>query len=102
MAPDSSVAHHALGLYQIRSGNVRAALKSFQKAVTLAPDNGEAHYIYAVALNDSGEIEMAIDQLQRGLTAWPYHVEMLQFLISLLEGQNRMMEAAGYRARLQK
>lgn len=99
-APDSSVAHHALGLLQVRLKQNDQALESFKQSVNLEPDNPRHRYIYAVALQNGNNNSLAIEQLQKGLVLQPYDIDMLNFIVDLLSGGGRAVEAEVYRARL--
>ena len=47
--PDSAVAHHALGVTELSSGNAAAAVGSLEKAVARDPTNGDFHLSLAQA-----------------------------------------------------
>ena len=51
VVPDSATLHHALGLYQVRSGDRAAGLTSLARAVELAPGDPRFIYVYAIGLN---------------------------------------------------
>jgi Flp pilus assembly protein TadD len=63
--PDGALLNHALGLHQIRSGDIVAALASLARAAELAPQNSRLGYVYAVALTDQGRSDEAITLLER-------------------------------------
>jgi Flp pilus assembly protein TadD len=50
-SPRNAGAHHALGLWQVRTHQSNAAIASLKKAVELAPADTRFSYVLAVALS---------------------------------------------------
>jgi predicted CXXCH cytochrome family protein len=89
-SPQSSAAHHALGLWQVRARQPKDAIASLRKAVELAPSDTRFSYVLAVALNGNGERAEAIRVLEVTLKQRPNEANTLQALASYLRdaGQN--------------
>jgi tetratricopeptide (TPR) repeat protein len=78
LAPHDVDVKVALGLVQLRQGNLRGALGSFEQAASLSPDNPEVHYLYGSALMESGQVARTKDEWGYGKVLdpmrWPYIV----------------------------
>jgi len=59
--PDSAVAHHALGVTELGSGNAVAAVGSLEKAVARAPENGDFRFSLAQAYEKLDRVEESLD-----------------------------------------
>jgi Tfp pilus assembly protein PilF len=99
--PDSSVAHHALGLSLVRQKRNKEAVEELRLAATLNPDNTRYMYIYAVALNSTGNPEQAILILQGANTKHPNNVEILSALVSFHRDLGNKAAAQSYAKKLQ-
>jgi tetratricopeptide (TPR) repeat protein len=98
-APQSAVAHHALGLTLVRQKRTREALAELARATKLAPDNARFAYVYGVALYDSGARAKAIETLQAALREHPYDRETL-FALALYQGAAGDLQQARAHARV--
>ena len=55
LAPDSALAHNALGVALSRQGDAKAAAEEYRKAVGIAPKQAVTHFNLAQALEKSGD-----------------------------------------------
>lgn len=88
--PQYAAAHHALGLWQVRAKQSKAAMVSLKKAVELVPTDPRFSYVLAVALAGGGERAEAIRVLEATLKIRPNDANALQALAGYLReaGQN--------------
>jgi Tfp pilus assembly protein PilF len=56
--------HHALGLAQVRSARLDAAVQELARAAELSPQNSRYAYVYAVALDGAGRTPEALSILE--------------------------------------
>ena len=82
-APDSADLHHALGLLEVRAGQLGAAVPELARAAELAPDNARYAYAYALAEQAHGEVDAAIQTLDRALERHPGNRDIGLALISI-------------------
>jgi len=69
--PDAAALHFSLGLLQVRSKNMSAAMASFKQATRLEPDNAHYSYVYVVALHSAGQTREAQAVLGQALKRMP-------------------------------
>jgi predicted CXXCH cytochrome family protein len=99
-APKSASLHHALGLTQVRLGQLGLALGSLRRAVELDESNARYAYVYAVALHSSGAGADAIERLQDAAKRWPNDRDVLMALTSFELDAGRRADAANTARRL--
>jgi tetratricopeptide (TPR) repeat protein len=73
--------HHALGLAQVRSQRLDAAVQELARAVELSPQNSRYAYVYAVALEGAGRTPEAISVLEAAQGQAPSDRDILTALI---------------------
>jgi tetratricopeptide (TPR) repeat protein len=98
-APESAVAHHALGLTLIRLGRTDEALLHLGAAARLAPSDTRLAFVHAVALHDTGDLPGAIAALQVAHDARPDDPDVLAALAQYCMEAGRIDEARTYAAR---
>ena len=98
--PQNAAAHHALGLWQVRAHQTKAAIASLKKAVELLPTDPRFSYVLAVALAGNGEREEAIRLLEATLKARPNNASALQALSGYLHEAGQNARAAELRQQL--
>ena len=59
--PESAVAHHALGVTELSSGNARAAVGSLEEAVAREPTSGDFRFSLAQAYEKLDRVEESLD-----------------------------------------
>jgi len=69
--PDAAALHFSLGLLQVRSKNLNAALVSLKQAARLAPEDAHYSYVYVVALHSAGQTREAQAVLGQALKRMP-------------------------------
>lgn len=79
--PDAGALHHALGLLEIRAGQLEVAMKHLQRAADLETTGSRHRFVYAVALHDTGAAREAIVRLERLNTLLPGNPEVLYTLM---------------------
>jgi predicted CXXCH cytochrome family protein len=76
VAPDNANANHAYGLYLVRAGQTKKALKYLQTAV-YQPDTRPRHvYVYAVALDSRGQTAAAMELIEEQSQRWPNNLDL--------------------------
>jgi Flp pilus assembly protein TadD len=80
--PGAAALHYSLGLLQVRSKNMKAALVSLRQAARLEPDNAQYSYVYVVALHSAGQTRDAQAVLGQALKRMPGDRSLLE-----LQGQ---------------
>jgi tetratricopeptide (TPR) repeat protein len=97
--PQYASAHHALGLWQIRARQGKAAIPSLRKAARLVPHEPRFSYVLAVALASTGERDEAIRTLEATLDARPNDANSLQALATYLReaGESERSKEIGRR-----
>jgi Tfp pilus assembly protein PilF len=73
--------HHALGLAQVRSQRLDAAVQELARAAELSPQNSRYAYVYAVALEGAGRTPEAIAVLEAAQGQTPSDRDILTALI---------------------
>lgn len=73
--------HHALGLAQVRSQRLDAAVQELARAAELSPQNSRYAYVYAVALEGAGRTPEAIAVLEAAQGQAPSDRDILTALI---------------------
>jgi len=99
--PDSALLQHSLGLHQVRSGNMPAAIASLARAVELAPDNTRFAYVYAVALDGQGRRPEALVLLRKVHEQRPADADVLWALVSFTLQSGELDAAREYALQLQ-
>lgn len=97
---DDADLNHALGLLQIRAGQLEASVSTLAKAVALDPDNAHYNYVYAVALDSFNQTDRAIEVLRMASSRRPRERELLSGLISICHQHHRIAEALDYARQL--
>jgi predicted CXXCH cytochrome family protein len=80
--PEAAALQYSLGLLQVRSKNMKAALVSLKQAARLEPDNAQYSYVYVVALHSAGQDRDAQAVLGQALKRMPGDRSLLE-----LQGQ---------------
>lgn len=96
-----SALHHALGLLEIRAGNMDAALSHLKMAAALETESSRHRYVYAIALHDTGDAQGAITLLEKLNTTQPGNPEVLFALIGYCQEVGDASRAGRYQAQLQ-
>lgn len=78
--PGAAALHHSLGLAQVRSRNMNAALASLKQAARLEPDNAQYSYVYVVALHSAGQTRDARAVLGQALKRMPGDRGLLELM----------------------
>jgi tetratricopeptide (TPR) repeat protein len=86
-------AHGSLGAVHASSGDLAAAIASYEKALALAPDHAGVRYAYAMVLTELGRSVDAIEQIGLALARRPDHLESHFALGNLLYGQGQNAKA---------
>lgn len=68
---DAAALHFSLGLLQVRSKQMNAALASLRQAAILEPENAHYSYVYVVALHSDGQTREARSVLGKALKRMP-------------------------------
>jgi tetratricopeptide (TPR) repeat protein len=102
IAPDSSMAQHALGLHFVRLKQYNNALQYLQEAAGLPDSQPRYNLVYAVALDSQGQVDLSIQSLMNAVEQWPNQYELLFTLVSYLDRQGRLSEAGGYISQLSR
>lgn len=63
--------HNGLGIVLAESGDVAAAIESFERAVAASPHPGEATYNLASALEDAGRLDEAAERYEEAIQHQP-------------------------------
>ncbi|MDA9839496.1 multiheme c-type cytochrome [Porticoccaceae bacterium] len=98
--PDSAMAHHVLGLAQIRSKQTLKALSSLQQAWQLAPDNSRYAYVYALALNSQDRTLEALKILTQALNPQQPDRDLLFSLATMNRDLGRYQQARDFANKL--
>ena len=98
--PDSAMAHHVLGLAQIRSKQTVKALSSLQQAWQLAPDNSRYAYVYALALNSQDRTLEALEILTQALNPQQPDRDLLFSLATMNRDLGRYQQARDFANKL--
>ena len=97
--PESAALHHALGLLQVRGGDMDGALSSLGAAARLDPQEPRFAYVYGVALNSAGRAE-AVPVLRRALQRHPYDRDILFALVTMLRDGGEIAQAQSLARRM--
>ncbi|MDA8735430.1 tetratricopeptide repeat protein, partial [Porticoccaceae bacterium] len=98
--PDSAMAHHVLGLAQIRSKQTVKALSSLQQALQLAPDNSRYAYVYALTLNSQDRTLEALEILTQALNPQQPDRDLLFSLATMNRDLGRYQQARDFANKL--
>jgi len=101
-APDSAMAHHALGLHFVRTKQMTDALKALDTAQKLDNSIPRHAYVYAIALDSTGKTSAAIDALIGADKRWPNQPELLMALINFMEREGKSAELLPYLSKLSR
>jgi predicted CXXCH cytochrome family protein len=99
-APGDAHAHHALGLWLVRTGKKREALASLRKASELAPADARMSYVLAVAVAETGELGEAVKILDAALDQRANDRDLLQALAEYLRKLAQTERASDVEAKL--
>ncbi|MEO6602774.1 MAG: tetratricopeptide repeat protein [Polyangiaceae bacterium] len=99
--PQNAAAHHALGLWQVRAHQPKAAIASLKKAVALLPSDPRFSYVLAVAVAGNGGRDEAIRILEVILKIHPNDANALQALAGYLQQAGQLARAAETRRKLE-
>jgi tetratricopeptide (TPR) repeat protein len=102
VAPDSSMAQHALGLHMIRLKQYDKALAYLQRATELEGSQPRYDFVYAIALENLGQLDKSIQVLQEATERWPSQYDLLLTLINFMDKQGRLAETGGYISQLSR
>jgi len=94
--------YYALGLWQVRQRQSKAALASLREAYRLAPADARLGLGYALALESSGQQAEAVKVLRHVLAGHPFDRDALTCLADWLKRSGRLSEAAIYAQRLKR
>jgi len=100
--PESAAAQHALGLWQVRAHQSKAALVSLKKAVELAPADGRFSYVLAVAMANGGDRGGAIQVLEASSKHHPNDASTLRALTGYLREAGESERATEVRQKLDR
>ena len=100
VAPSSSEAAYAYGLWFIRQGQPARGLEQLRRAHDLAPRHLRNGYVLALALNAAGESDQAIAMLERALARFGGHRVLLVALATFHRQRGELAAALGYAVRL--
>ena len=67
LSPDNHFSHNNLGNAFIDTGDINAAISSYQQAIKYKPDYPEAYYNLAIVLKEQGDINAAISSYQQAI-----------------------------------
>ena len=85
--PEDASLYFALGLLQVRSQRLEAALAALQKAAELAPELSRYTYVYGVALNSGGQSTNALKVLTEGYKKNPRDQQIIFMVASIYRDQ---------------
>ncbi|MFA9420996.1 MAG: tetratricopeptide repeat protein [Gammaproteobacteria bacterium] len=102
IAPDSTMAQHALGLHLVRLRQYSKALSHLQLAAEMDESQPRYHYVYALALESQGQMEKSIQALAKAVERWPNQYELLFTLVNFMDKQGRLAETGGYISQLSR
>ena len=86
------IAHMNLGAALFQTGNTEAAIKQYQKALTLKPDNDRLNYNLGLALGVQGNLNESITYLTKAVTLNPKFADAHYNLGVALAKQGRLDE----------
>ena len=98
---DAGALEHALGLLEIRAGNLEAALAHLKAAADSEIDGSRHRYVYAIALHDTGKPEEAVTSLERLNRSLPGNPDVLSALVGYARELGDAGKAGRYQAQLQ-
>jgi DNA-binding winged helix-turn-helix (wHTH) protein len=94
--PNSAEAHAVIGLIDMNTMQLSAAMAELQRAIALDPAYGPAHEWYGVALIDQGDVRAAFAQLQIAGDLDPLSVSTSAWLGSTAYLDRHFNEAIAY------
>ena len=86
--PENFDLHYALGLAQVRRGDLPAAIEALSMANSLAPDNDYYAYVLAIAQHDQGDVAQAQALLRAQLHKNPRNRQLRLTLLQYLDTTN--------------
>lgn len=98
--PEDAALYHALGLLQVRSSLLDAAIVSLGKASELAPEVVRYTYVYAAALISAGHATEAIKVLEEGYQQHPRSREVVYMIVNIYRDQGQQTEALEWARKL--
>jgi predicted CXXCH cytochrome family protein len=101
-APQSGDVQHALGLLEIRSGNLNKALEYLAAAAALDGASPRHRFVYAIALHDTGDAAGALRELRALLRELPADEQALLALANYSAEGGDLRAARDYVERLQR
>jgi predicted CXXCH cytochrome family protein len=91
--PDDAGLHAALGLAEVRVGEIDAAIRELAAAATLSPAEPRYAYLYGVALSSVARQGEALDMLRQAHLRFPGHRDTLLALATIARDAGRREEA---------
>lgn len=98
--PESGSAWHALGLLEIRAGNMEQSLEHLQRAADLESQGIRYRYVYAIALHDTGAVTASLQVLKKLHRKAPANPDILLALVSYSAGAGKTIDARRYAQKL--
>jgi len=84
--PTNGPAHYSLGLLELNSGNVSAALEQARRGVAAAPQFAALRYLQGALYQRTGDLDAALRGFDEALAIDPNYVEVLLNSGALLRG----------------
>ena len=100
VAADSAAVQYSYGLYQVRSGKTKEALKYLKNSTKLENSSARYFYTYALAQESLGQISGAIDTLKQANQNWPNQYDILLTMINYLINSGKKNESWKYLSNL--
>ena len=100
-SPAPGTLHHALGLLEIRAGNIDAAVAQLALAAELESEGSRHRYVYAIALHDTGKPAEALALLEQLNQDRPGNPEVLSALVSYAGEMGDVAKQGRYQGQLQ-
>ena len=100
-SPAPGTLHHALGLLEIRAGNIDAAVAELALAAELENEGSRHRYVYAIALHDTGKPAEALALLEQLNQDRPGNPEVLSALVSYAGEMGDAAKQGRYQGQLQ-
>ncbi len=85
VAPGNGTANVAYGLHLVRLGRHEEALEPLSTATRTDDAEPRFTHIYAVALHSLGHRDQAIARLRRGIERWPWNLDLLTTLVTVVD-----------------
>ena len=91
--PSSIDLYNIIGAANRGLGKLEAAIKAFNKSLSIKPDNAEAYYNLGVTLKEQGRRDQAIEAYKKAISIKPGLAEVTSNLAILLFESRRFKEA---------